>query len=1097
MSDTSATSSPVRRLEELWKQGSAPDLQRFLSSAGDLSADDIVALCRVDQRAHWAKGERVLAETYFRLRSTLSTDIEHAVELIYGEYLLREQLGDAPTVQEYQERFPQFAERLRQQFSFHRALESDSFGSRASTSIHWPVAPSRTAMLIDQTVLPAEVPSPRRRGEFDLLGEIGRGGMGVVYRARDPELGRDLAVKVLLDEHLQDPHARWRFFAEAQIAGQLQHPGIAPVHELGQLGDGRPYFTMKLIQGRTLADLLKARAEVGQDRPRFLNIFEQVCQTVAFAHSRGVIHRDLKPANVMVGAFGEVQVMDWGLAKVLHALNPIRDDAVSDLATAAPVRTVRSDTPQAASTAGAVLGTLAYMPPEQARGTMAAVDERGDVYGLGAILVEILTGSPPSVNGLIEAMEAKGAQNAYLRLKQCEGEPALVSLATRCLAVDREDRPRNAGVVATEIRTYLDSVDARLRQAELARVEAQAKAVEERKRRRVTLGLAAAVLALALVGGAWTWHSEKERADRLVAAARLETEVGQLLEEARRHQRNEKYPEAHAAVREAEGRLQSSQASGDMRQQIAALRGELDFLKELDAISVLQAEPGARTQDFDLRQALPLYRKAFLAYGLNPGATDAAEVATQLGTRYIRTQILAALLDWAALTDDATERHRLEQIMDAAAAEQPWLDKQMRTAVINKDAASLRRAVAAADADRLPPAALARIGRTLYRTGAVPDALEWLTRAQKRHPSDFWLNLDLAYSFHLSKPPQLEEALRYYTAALSLRPQNPFVHQQIGTCLESRGRHAQALSAFEQALQLRPDLAGAHMGRGNSLFNLGRFSDAIDAYTIAVGCQPDNAGVYANLGACLSREGRLEEAIAAYLKAIELKPDSPEAFINLGSNYLYQGKFAEALDARRRGHELGSKQTHWPHPSEKWVRDAERLVELNNKLPAIWEGNAEPADVAETLELAYLCTRYKQCHAAAAKFYAAAFAAEPSVVDDRTKSHRYEAACAAAQAAAGAGENASTLGEEERARWFRQALDWLNADLAIHRKRLEADSTQERAAARKTLGAWRRDKALASLRNDASLARYGEAEREACRKLWAHIDELLADSDKK
>ena len=136
-------------------------------------------------------------------------------------------------------------------------------------------------------------------------------------KGRDTDLGRDLAIKVLLDSHKDKPEVIQRFVEEAQIGGQLQHPGIAPVYELGQFADQRPFFSMKLVKGDTLSKLLSNRDDPAADRSKLIGIFEQVCQTMAYAHSRGVIHRDLKPANIMVGAFGEVQVMDWGLAKVL------------------------------------------------------------------------------------------------------------------------------------------------------------------------------------------------------------------------------------------------------------------------------------------------------------------------------------------------------------------------------------------------------------------------------------------------------------------------------------------------------------------------------------------------------------------------------------------------------------------------------------------------------------------------------------------------------------------------------------------------------------------------------------------------------------
>ena len=165
----------------------------------------------------------------------------------------------------------------------------------------------------------AELPERDSDSRYQLQGEIARGGMGAIIKGRDTDLGRDLAIKVLLDEHKSKPEVVQRFIEEAQIGGQLQHPGIAPVYELGQFADRRPFFSMKLVKGETLSKLLADRAEPSVDRAKFIGIFEQVCQTMAYAHSRGVIHRDLKPANIMVGAFGEVQVMDWGLAKVLQA----------------------------------------------------------------------------------------------------------------------------------------------------------------------------------------------------------------------------------------------------------------------------------------------------------------------------------------------------------------------------------------------------------------------------------------------------------------------------------------------------------------------------------------------------------------------------------------------------------------------------------------------------------------------------------------------------------------------------------------------------------------------------------------------------------
>lgn len=331
-------------------------------------------------------------------------------------------------------------------------------------------------------VLSSEPLARERPERYQLLGEIGHGGMGAVLKGRDQELGRDIAVKMLLEAHRDRPDLMLRFVEEARIAGQLQHPGIVPVYELGQFKDQQLYFTMKLVQGHTLASLLAARTALDEDRPRFLKSFEQVCQTLGYAHARGVIHRDLKPDNVMVGAFGEVQVMDWGLAKILSAGGT---EQVRHSACGQGMGFTKPD----ATHAGAVMGTPAYMAPEQARGEVARLDERCDVFGLGAILCTILTGQPPYLrsdgNELIQAAQAD-LTHACARLDRCGADAALIRLTRRCLAPDPADRPRDAGALAAELSAYLNSVEQRLRQAELASVEARTRAAEERTRRELT-----------------------------------------------------------------------------------------------------------------------------------------------------------------------------------------------------------------------------------------------------------------------------------------------------------------------------------------------------------------------------------------------------------------------------------------------------------------------------------------------------------------------------------------------------------------------------------------------------------------------------------
>jgi serine/threonine protein kinase/WD40 repeat protein len=403
-----------------------------------------------------------------------------------------------------------------------------------------------------QRVSSTEIPVGQSEERYQLQGEIARGGMGAILKGRDKDLGRDLAVKVLLESHRDKPEVIQRFVEEAQIGGQLQHPGIAPVYELGQFEDQRPYFTMKLVKGKTLAALLAERNSLDDDRSKLIGIFEQVCQTMAYAHSRGVIHRDLKPSNIMVGAFGEVQVMDWGLAKVLKSGGVADETRPANLAkNQSIIETLRSggsDTPFAAGSQtqmGSVMGTPAYMPPEQALGEIDRLDERCDVFGLGAILCEILTGHPPyTADDPVELyrMATRGKlDDCFQRLDECGGDNELADIARHCVSPDPQDRPLNAGVLANTITSHLEAVESRLREAEIERATQTARAAEERKRRKVSLAFSSAILILIAVlggGGVWFFQQQALAAERM---AMQEKEQAKVEREAREKVRESLY----------------------------------------------------------------------------------------------------------------------------------------------------------------------------------------------------------------------------------------------------------------------------------------------------------------------------------------------------------------------------------------------------------------------------------------------------------------------------------------------------------------------------------------------------------------------------
>jgi serine/threonine-protein kinase len=335
-----------------------------------------------------------------------------------------------------------------------------------------------------------------------------------------------------------------------------------------------------------------------------------------------------------------------------------------------------------------------------------------------------------------------------------------------------------------------------------------------------------------------------------------------------------------------------------------------------------------------------------------------------------------------------------------------------------------------------------------------------LRRAQEAFPGDFWINHNLGRALQNYQPPRLEEAIRFLTASVALRPQSAGAHLNLGLALFGHDRPDEATAAFRKAIDLKPDYTMAHFELGNALW----------------------------------KAGRLDEAAAAFRRAIGLKPDFAAPHCNLGLVLRQQGQFAPSLAALRRGHELGSQNPLWRYPSAQWVSNGQRLVELDGRLPAALRGEEQPADAAEGHVFAEVCY-YKKLFVTSAELRLRAFSADPKGADALQAGHRYNGACAAALAGCGRGEDAGQLDDEGRTRWRKQAVEWLRADLTAYGNLLEGDEPGDLRLARQRLRHWQRDPDLAGLRDPAALARLPADERQACERLWAEVRVLLARID--
>jgi serine/threonine protein kinase/Flp pilus assembly protein TadD len=1134
---------------------------------------------------------------------------EQSLAELIEELSARLEAGSPVDLPGYLEAHPEHADELRRLFP---ALQLLADWSRSgSANVPLPAAGLEAA--------PADL------GDFRIGREVGRGGMGVVYEAEQLSLRRRVALKVLPFASTLDSKQLQRFKNEAQAAACLHHTNIVPVFATG-CERGVHYYAMQFIEGRTVAALIAelrqqsgleaadeersshavhqpARADAtgpwvsgnasrnpeptadsepapstlhsgpvalstarsAQGPAHFRTVAHlgvQAAEALEHAHQLGVVHRDIKPANLLVDERGNLWITDFGLA---HCKGQAGLTVTGDL-----------------------VGTLRYMSPEQALAQRVVVDHRTDIYSLGTTLYELLTLEP-----------AYGGKDRQELLRQIafeeprpprrvnRGVPAdLETIVLKAMEKNPADRYATAQVLAEDLRRYMRDEPVRARRPTLAQ-----RVRKWGRRHRAAVRAVAAVLLLAAMLGGGTWASWAQR------RAGAETEARAALQEANRLLEQERWPEALGTTRLAAGVLAGVGADPGLRRQVEELSKDLELAQSLQEAHLRATE--VKDGRFAAELAMAGYAQAFREYGLGPDRFDPQEAAERIRRSPIRRQLVAALDHWAVVGRMVGAPDWSWASAAARAADRDAWRNQLRDAWGRKDNKAMEELLASAPAEGEMLFFRLIVGNRPRGGAADERALSLLRQAQAQRPDDFWANHNLACCLHHSQLPRLEEAIRYYTAAVALRPQSAgarmnlglalkdkgdleeaiarfreaihlqadcalahydlgglltvqgrldeavaefrealrlkkdfaeahvslsFVlsskgqldeavaecrealrlkpdyaeaHSNLGAALKDKGRLDEAIAECREGLRLKNDIPEAHVNLGAALAGKGRLDEAIIEFREAIQIKPDYAGAHNGLGAALAGRGRLDEAVAEFHEALRLKNDIPEAHYNLGIAFFQQGRFHNAVKAIGRGHELGSRNPRWPYPSARWLRRAEQMAELDDRLAAVLEGKAQPKDADERIAFARLCQEQRKRCVAAERFYADAFTAQPTLADDLQRQHRYNAACAAALAGCGQGKDADSLDDKERARLRRQALDWCRADLAAWQTRLEKEPNQARPVVAKLMQHWLVDPDFAGVRGHDALVNLPEAEWPEWQKLWADVAETLAQAQSK
>jgi tetratricopeptide (TPR) repeat protein len=771
----------------------------------------------------------------------------------------------------------------------------------------------------------SEAPLRGTLGDFRILREVGRGGMGVVYEAEQISLGRRVALKVLPFAAALDAKQLQRFKNEAQAAAGLHHTNIVPVYYVGS-DRGVHYYAMQYIDGQTLAQMIAhLRRQVGDspneetasgpcppptppeatapyaplpraDRsltptpgragtfstehsardPTFFRTVAslgiQAAQALEHAHQLGVIHRDIKPGNLLLETMPLPGDHSPGSTHLCLRLWVTDFGLAHCRSQAGPTMT------------GDLVGTLRYMSPEQALARRVIIDHRTDIYSLGATLYELLTLHPVfGGSDREELLRQIAFEETRPPRRLNKAVPAeLETIVLKALEKNPADRFLTAQELADDLERFLKDEPIWAKRPSLA---SRARKWTRRHKPMVWAATTVAFLA-ALTAGAIVLSSAWERAERRQA-------VAHELDRAVELEKGGHWAEARLALERAEARL----AAGDpeaLRRGLEQVRAELELVVRLEAIRAAPVE--ILGYGFNYARANREYQEEFHRYGLDLETLEPAELARLITESAIKDQLVEALDDWVNVKQiaDVPGWERLLAVARLADPD-PWRNR-LRQAALGKDRHETRKTLAAMARDTqvsaLPPATAALLASMLSRLGDVPSAIEIFRQAHVQHESDFWINLGLAYL--LMKTGQPAEAEGFYRAVLALRPDRAFLHSDLSNTLFYQSKYPEAEAACRHAIRLQPRFAAAHSNLGDTLRMQGKLAEAEAECREAIRLQAGVSPFHVNLGAVLGARRRFAEAEVECRKAIALKPDDAQAYVTLGHVFKRQGKFSEA-----------------------------------------------------------------------------------------------------------------------------------------------------------------------------------------------------------